>query len=291
MNATRQQDYDRRMQRVLAHIDAHLDEALDIGRLSAAAAFSPFHFQRQFSAYFGIPVGTYVRALRLKRAGMRLAFRADELVTSIALDAGYEGNEAFARALRRWITQSPTGLRTAPDWEAWHDAIAPLARIRRMHMTQTFTFADVRIVDFPATPVVVLPHRGSPQRIGDSIRRLIDWRVANRLSPARTATFNIFHDDPEDVAPDAYRLDLAVATDCAPGEGMVRDEIPAGRCAVLRQIGSPDDLRAAFAFLYGEWWPQSGEEARDASPFAQRVSFYPEVPEHEAVTDIFLPLR
>ena len=291
MNAARQKDYARRMLRVLAYVDAHLDAPLDIARLSAVAAFSPFHFQRQFLAYFGIKVGTYVRAVRLKRAGMRLAFRLDETVTSIALDAGYEGNEAFARALRRWIAQSPTGLRTAPDWDAWHQAIAPLAQIRRMHMPQTFSFDDVRIVDFPATPVVLLPHRGNPSRLGDSIRRLIDWRVANRLSPSRNATFNIFYDDPEDAHPDAYCLDLAVATDCAPGDGMLRGEIAAGRCAVLRQFGSPDDLRAAFTFLYGDWWPQSGEEARDAPPFAKRVSFFPEVPEHEAVTELYLPLQ
>lgn len=290
MNAARRQDYGRRMLRVLAHIDAHLDAPLDIAGLSAAAAFSPFHFQRQFTAYFGITVGTYVRVMRLKRAGLRLAFRQDELVTSIALDAGYEGNEAFARAMRNWIAQSPSGLRSSPDWEAWHDAIAPLAQIRRLHMPQTFTAADVRIVDFPATPVAILPHRGPPARLGDSIRRLIEWRRANGLPPARAATFNIFHDDPEDVSPADYRLDLAVATDREPGEGMIRGEIAGGRCAMLRQIGSPEDLRAAFTYLYGEWWPQSGMEARDAPPFARRVSFYPDVPEHEAVTELYLPL-
>lgn len=291
MNAAREQDYQRRMHRVIAHIDDHLDEPLDVARLSGIAAFSPFHFQRQFSSYFGISVGAYLRAMRLKRAGTRLVFRQTETVTGIALDAGYEGNEAFARALRTWIDQCPTALRTNPDWDAWHDAIAPLARIRRMYMPQNFTLADVRIVDFPATPVAILPHRGPPNRIGDSIRQLIEWRRANGLPPAQSATFNIFYDDPQEVAPGDYRLDLAVATDRAPGDGMTSGEIPAGRCAVLRQIGSPDDLRAAFTFLYGDWWPQSGEEARDAPPFAQRVSFFPDVPEHEAVTDLYLPLR
>lgn len=290
MNAARQAAYFERMQRVLLHIDANLDDPVDVERLAAVAAFSPFHFQRQFSALFGIGVGAYVRALRLKRAGMQLAFRAGA-VTGVALDAGYEGNEAFARALRRWIDQSPSEWRKDPDWEAWHAAIAPLATIRRLHMTQTFSLDDVRIIDFPATPVVIQPHRGSPMRIGDSVRKLIEWRRANGLPPSRAATFNIFPDDPDDVLPEAFRMDLAVATNRDPGEGMERGEIPAGRCAVLRQTGSGDDLRAAFAFLYGEWWPQSGEEARDAPPFAQRVSFFPDVPEHEAVTDVFLPLK
>ena len=291
MKPSRQQACYQRMQRVLDHIDAHLDEPLDMARLSAVAAFSPFHFQRQFAALFGLSVGAYVRALRLKRAGSRLTYRPGETVTAIALDAGYEGNEAFARALRKWLSQSPSALRSAPDWEAWQAAIAPLIQLRRQHMTQTFTLDQVQIVDFPATPVVILPHRDHPARIGDSIRKLIAWRRAAGLSPDRAATFNIFHDDPDDVLPADYRLDLAVATTREPGKGMVRGEIPGGRCAVLRQVGSPDDLRAAFTFLYGDWWPQSGEEARDAPPFARRLSFFPEVPEHEAVTEVYLPLR
>lgn len=158
-------------------------------------------------------------------------------------------------------------------------------------MPQNFTFEDVKIVDFPATDLAILPHRGAANYLGDSIRKLIDWRRANRLPPAQAATFNIFHDDPADVAPEDFRLDLAVATDREPGEGMTRGQLPAGRCAVLRQVGAGDDLRAGFDFLYGDWLPQSGEEAGDAPPFAQRVSFFPEVPEHEAVTDLYLPLK
>ena len=158
-------------------------------------------------------------------------------------------------------------------------------------MSQIFTLDQVEIRDFPETQVVILPHRGAPSRIGESVRKLIEWRRANGLHPSRSATFNIFHDDPDEVLPEDFRIDLAVATSMEPGEGMERGAILGGRCAVLRQVGSPEDLRAAFAFLYGEWWPQSGEEARDAPPFAQRISFFPEVPEHEAVTDLFLPLK
>ncbi len=290
MNTERERGYRRRMRRVLEHIDAHLDEPLDVDRLSAVAAFSPFHFQRQFSAMFGLGVGAYVRALRLKRAGSRLAFRHDETVTAIAFDAGYAGNEAFARALRRWLDQSPSQLRSAPDWEAWQAAIAPLTLLRRNHMNRKYLASDIEIREFPRTPLVILRHRAPAATLGASIRKLIDWRRANGLAPTRAATFNIFHGDPDDAASGPFGIDLAVATMAEPGEGMERGELPAGRYAVLRQVGSPDDLRAGFDYLYGEWLPQSGEEPRDMPPFAQRVSFFPEVPEHEAVTDLFLPL-
>jgi AraC family transcriptional regulator len=39
------------------------------------------------------------------------------------------------------------------------------------------------------------------------------------------------------------------------------------------------------------WLPDSGESPGDFPLFFQRITFFPDVPEHEAATDIFLPLK
>jgi len=284
--------YQARMLRVLVFIDAHLDESLDVDRLSAVAAFSRHHFQRQFSSMFGLGVSRYVRLARLKRASYRLAYRRQPGVLQIALDAGYEGPEAFSRAFRAQFDQSPTAFRRAPDWTPWHTGLEPLTQARSLHMSPRFTDSDVRLTDFPETRVAMLSHRGDPARLGDTLRRFIAWRREAGLPPKTHATFNIFHDDPDETPAAEHRLDLCVATSRALGEGeVVAGVIPGGPCAVLRQIGSGDDLRAAAAFLYGQWLPRSGREPRDFPLFAQRVSLFPDVPEHEAITDLFLPLR
>ena len=103
-------------------------------------------------------------------------------------------------------------------------------------MTEAFTDDQVRIVDFPATPVAVMEHRGDPALIGDTLRRFIAWRKAAGLGPRTSATFNIFHSAPDAV--ETYRLDLCAATGRAVepnGDGVIEGVIPAGRCAVLRQ--------------------------------------------------------
>ena len=160
-------------------------------------------------------------------------------------------------------------------------------------MNRLFSKDQIRIVDFPSTEVAVLEHRGDPVLLGDSIRRFIAWRKQTGLSPRDGATFNVLHNDPEATAPDAYRLDICTATQraIAPNRQGVRPgTLPGGRCAMLRLTGSSDDLRPAIAFLYADWLPQSGEELRDFPVFVQRVSFFPDVPEHLAVTEVFLPL-
>ena len=55
------QNYQSRMRRVLDHIDRHLDSDLDLETASGVAAFSKFHFHRQFTATFGLSVHRYVQ--------------------------------------------------------------------------------------------------------------------------------------------------------------------------------------------------------------------------------------
>ncbi|WP_068079475.1 AraC family transcriptional regulator [Novosphingobium rosa] len=285
--------YHQRMQRVLDHIDRHLGGDLGLDALSRVAAFSPHHFHRQFSAIFGMPLYRYVQLARMKRASWQLAYRG-ETVTEIAFDAGYEAPDSFARAFRQRFGQAPSDFRGGPDWSAWAEAMTPLARARSRMMTRTFSMQDVTLRETPDVPVAIMSHRGDPVLLGETIRRFIAWRKASGLRPASHATYTIFHTDPEVSGPEEYRLDLATEIRrpmTAQDEGVVPGVIPGGRCAVLRVVGNSDNLRPAAEFLYGTWLPESAEELRDDPLYAQRLRFFPDVPEHEAITDLFLPLK
>src|SRR3978361_1049955 len=153
-------NYQRSMRRVLDHIDRHLDGDLDLERLSAVAAFSKFHFHRQFTATFGLSVHRYVQLARLKRASHRLASRDDESVTDIALDAVSAAAGAFARAFRQRLGQSPSSFRKSPDWEPWLAAFGPLDNARSRLMRKTFTTDDVTIRAVPPPKVAIMEHPG-----------------------------------------------------------------------------------------------------------------------------------
>ncbi|OAN66110.1 AraC family transcriptional regulator [Sphingomonas sp. TDK1] len=286
--------YHARMQRVLDHVDTHAEEDLDLATLAGVAAFSKHHFHRQFSALFGVSVHRYVQLVRMKRASYRLAYRPGEAVTDIALDAGYEAPEAFARAFRQRFGQAPSQFRAAPDWHPWHAALAPLTQARSQTMQTRFALDDVTTLDFPATPVAFLTHRGDPAHLGDTIRRFIAWRKTTGHRPPASATYTIFHTDPRTTPPEDYRLDLCAGAAhpmADPVHGIEPGLIPAGRCAMLRVVGHADDLEPAALFLYRAWLPESGEEPGDFPLFARRVAFFPDVPEHESVTELYLPLK
>jgi len=166
--------------------------------------------------------------------------------------------------------------------------------MRNLFMSRDNRPENVKIVVFEETRVAVLEHKGDPRLIGDSVRQFIEWRKQSTPSPRVSATFNILHDDPSTTPPQDFRLDICVATDRPVAENafcVTEKRIPGGRCAVLRHVGSDDTLGETLKFLYATWLPASGEETRDYPLFVQRVRFFPDVPEHEAITDVFLPLK
>ena len=73
--------------------------------------------------------------------------------------------------------------------------------------------------------------------------------------------------------------------------GRSNQVIPAGRCATFRVKGPDEVVGPLLNRLYREWLPASGEELRDFPPFLQRVTLFPQVPEHEAIVDVFVPLK
>ncbi len=110
-------ELEKRFQKVLETIDRSLDGPLDVPALAGVAAYSKFHFQRQFSAFFGLGVAEYRRLLKLKRAGQQLAFRGNcrslrlptMRATKISRASHVRSNEILGKA-RRLSDQRPTGL-------------------------------------------------------------------------------------------------------------------------------------------------------------------------------------
>lgn len=154
---------------------------------------------------------------------------------------------------------------------------------------------DVKIVDFTETQVAVLAHRGAPQRLNDSALKFIEWRKQSGLSPVQTSrTFGVAYDDPESTEPEQFRFDICGEVSGRVPEnpqGVVNGLIPGGRCALTRHLGSHDRIGESIYPLYREWLPESGEELRDFPLFFNYLNLFPDVAEHELVTDIYLPLK
>lgn len=289
------QNYQARMQRVLDYIDRHLDDDLDLDTVSGVAAFSKFHFQREFMATFGLSLHRYVQLARMKRASHQLAANDARSVTDIAMEAGYDAPDAFARAFRQRFGQSPSSFRKSPDWVPWLAAFGPLNNARSKLMQIIYIADDVTVRDTPPTPVAILEHRGDRANLSDTIERFIAWRKTAGLSPQTSPTFNIFRSERTPANPADYSMDLCVGMDLPidPNDAVMKaGVIPGGRCAVLRVVHDTHNLEPAALYLYRDWLPASGEDVRDFPIYCRRhLSFPPNAQVHHTVVELFLPLK
>jgi AraC family transcriptional regulator len=277
---TSRSEYQSRMHRVVAYIDRHLDQPLDLATLAEVAHFSPFHFHRLFSAWMGETLGDYLRRRRVEVAAMRLASQPRTTVFSMAVATGFGSAEAFTRAFRNRFGCSPTAWRAQqvaqrrtkrnPDqvdsktsqvpatFSAHHEA--SLSRTQEADM-------NVKLVNRQPATVAYLRHLGP---YGEPIslfwqNTFYPWALTNNmLSQPR---YGISHDDPSVTAPEKCRYDACaeVPSDFLALGGANKTTIPGGRYAVLPFKGNPEQVVEGWTALLRDWLPASGLQL-DARP-------------------------
>lgn len=288
LNGKSRSSYSEKINKVCDYIRENLDKDLSVEKLSQIANFSKYHFHRQFSDYTGINVAKFILMMRLKRASYQLVFNKHYRIIDIALEANFENPESFSRAFKKLFGQTPSQFRKTPQWDIWNEKYQFLTIERDLIM-------NVEIVDFNQVKVAVLEHRGSVDLLNDSVSQFIEWRKESKLSPVKSSeTYGIAYDDPKATEPEKFRFDICGSVKSEVPEnpqGVTTKLIPGGRCALVRHIGSHEDMDEKIHFLYGQWLPGSGEALRDFPCFFRYMNFFPEVSEYELVTDIYLPLK
>ena len=153
---------------------------------------------------------------------------------------------------------------------------------------------DVRIVTFPETHVACFTHFGRPESEHDTVRKLLAWKLENRLlNSARHRHYGLHYTDSRARKRDQHRVDFCLSVDKDDVENSNDIEwkiIPRMKCAYARDVGSRLNNRAA-AYLYAEWLPGSGEELSDYPIIFHYVNVGPNVSDDEAITDVYMPLK
>jgi AraC family transcriptional regulator len=152
----------------------------------------------------------------------------------------------------------------------------------------------VTIVTFPQTRVAAISHLGDPSQEHVTARKLIAWKIENRLlDQSLYRSYGLHYTDPRHVDPAKHRVDFCLSFDGAVqsnAHGISEMIIPSVRCALARDIGSRLDNKAA-QFLYDQWLPSSGESLSGHPLIFHYVNVGPNVQDHEAITDVYMPIQ
>ncbi len=305
--------YTQRMNRVLDHIDAHLDETLEIARLAEVANFSPYHFHRIFTAWMGETLGDYLARRRLEIAAIRLAGHRQTPVLHIALEVGFGSGEAFSRAFKAgfgctpsaWRAQTPARWgeellqarrKSNPDQgERKQDQAGAAPTEDNIGSTTRLEPAmQVTLATLPPTRIAYLRHIGP---YGESIARFwqtefLPWMFANDLR--NRDCYGIGHNDPHIGDPAHFRYDACVEVpeSFVPNGKAGLATLPGGRYAQYRYRGDGPGIGRAWAEVLRHWLPQSGLQI-DSRPLFEHYpagSYYdPQTGEFECL--ICVPVK
>ncbi|AZC23316.1 AraC family transcriptional regulator [Pseudomonas sessilinigenes] len=277
-------EYTLRMNRVLEHIDQHLDQPLELADLAQVAHFSPYHFHRLFSAWVGEPLGVYLRRRRLACGAHLLASRPEASVLEIALEVGFGSGEAFSRAFKQHFSVSPSTWRDTEP-KRWHRRLEDirerrLRQLRNPDQTHIPAFDDpdafihlkeltmkVTIKELPPVRVAYLRYIGA---YGPGIglfwqQTVIPWMAENGLMGR--ARYGIGHDDPYVTPPEKCRYDACVEVplDFKGRDSAVVTTLPGGLYAITHYQGKGPDIADTWSELCRDWLPKSGMQP-DARP-------------------------
>jgi AraC family transcriptional regulator len=277
-----QASYQARLDRVVDHIYAHLDEDIRPEGLAELACLSPYHWHRIYVAMRGETIGATIRRLRLLRAADRLA-NSDLSIGTIAERAGYSSADSFARAFREAYGKSPADYRATGSHAAFKAAVE----------AENHEGFPVAVETLPMARCASVAHKGAYLQIDQAMGRLFAALSAQAIMAPDQPMTALFFDDP-DLTP----VDTLRSRACSPvAEGLPLapplEEIVlrGGLYARLRYRGPYADMKGVYRWLLGVWLPQSGYEPDDDPIFEAYRNNPQRVAPGDLLTDIHLPLK
>ncbi len=107
------QAYQTAVERVIRHMQLHLDQPLDLHDWAQIACLSKFHLVRVFDEITGTTPHHFLACLRVQRA-KELLLQTRESILNICLQVGYSSPGTFSNTFSNLVGVSPTQFRRLP---------------------------------------------------------------------------------------------------------------------------------------------------------------------------------
>ncbi|MFD6555913.1 GyrI-like domain-containing protein [Streptomyces sp. NPDC058398] len=251
-----------RLNQALDHLEACLDQEVDMAEVARIAAVSEYHFRRMFSALAGMPLTVYVRRRRMTLAGAEVL--AGELtLLDVAVRYGYGSGEAFARAFRSMHGIGPGEARRTGA------VLSAQPRMSFRVVVEGSTTMRYRIVEKESFRVVgrkarvPLVHEGLNAAAAAHVRSL-DERAIVRMKelgdrePEGVLSAVVYLTDSREEGAEAdYWVGVVTGPEVV-AEGLDALDVPAGTWAVFDNHGPyPSALQELWRDVFTQWFPSN----------------------------------
>ena len=276
-------DYVQRINKVVAYINNHLDETLDLKTLANEAALSDFHFHRIFKALKGEAIGGYITRLRLEATARLLRYTA-LTIEEIAFNIGYETPASLSKAFKKQYGISPTEYRTNKDTYIMKKEI----------INPDLALKAPKIVTLEPKNLIYVALTGAYGSLeyGKAYEQL--WAVikAQKLFTKGIESICISYDDPKITEGSLQRSDvcLAIHKPATPQDEVSCKTLAGGKYAVFFYQGSYENLSQVYDTAV-RWVIDHQYTLREEPFFEKYLNDARRTPKEKLKTEIYIPIN
>ena len=276
-------DYVQRINKVVAYINNHLDETLDLKTLANEAALSDFHFHRIFKALKGEAIGGYITRLRLEATARLLRYTA-LTIEEIAFNIGYETPASLSKAFKKQYGISPTEYRTNKDTYIMKKEI----------INPDLALKAPKIVTLEPKNLIYVALTGAYGSLdyGKAYEQL--WAVikAQKLFTKGIESICLSYDDPKITEGSLQRSDvcLAIHKPATPQEEVSCKTLAGGKYAVFFYQGSYENLSQVYDTAV-RWVIDHQYTLREEPFFEKYLNDARRTPKEKLKTEIYIPIN
>ena len=276
-------DYIQRINKVVAYINNHLDETLDLKTLANEAALSDFHFHRIFKALKGEAIGGYITRLRLEATARLLRYTA-LTIEEIAFNIGYETPASLSKAFKKQYGISPTEYRTNKDTYIMKKEIINLDLALKVP----------KIVTLEPKNLIYVALTGAYGSLdyGKAYEQL--WAVikAQKLFTKGIESICISYDDPKITEGSLQRSDvcLAIHKSATSQEEVSCKTLAGGKYAVFFYQGCYENLSQVYDTAV-RWVIDHQYTLREEPFFEKYLNDARRTPKEKLKTEIYIPIN
>lgn len=276
-------DYVQRINKVVAYINNHLDETLDLKTLANEAALSDFHFHRIFKALKGEAIGGYITRLRLEATARLLRYTA-LTIEEIAFNIGYETPASLSKAFKKQYGISPTEYRTNKDTYIMKKEI----------INPDLALKAPKIVTLEPKNLIYVALTGAYGSLdyGKAYEQL--WAVikAQKLFTKGIESICISYDDPKITEGSLQRSDvcLAIHKPASPQDEVSCKTLAGGKYAVFFYQGSYENLSQVYDTAV-RWVIDHQYTLREEPFFEKYLNDARRTPKERLKTEIYIPIN
>lgn len=299
-----QEEYLKRINKVLTFIDDNLDAELSLEIISNVAHYSPFHLHRLFKAITNEPLNSYITRKRIEKSASLLIRRKNITVTELALKYGFNSNSSFTRTFKKNYGVSPTEFRklspskyskicqeeskNGQDKQIFEEYVCNINN----HKNWIKMNANIEIKEMSRLDLAYINHIGL-KGLDNAFERLLRWaKPKGLLDREQVNLVRIYHDSFKITAPDKIRMSagIVLSLPIQVGGEIGLTTIEKGIFIVGHFEIEPKDFEKSWSALF-VWMNENGFKKTEGNPFEIIHNNFKDHAEKKCIVDLYIPVE